>query len=100
MRHPSRRSTEAAGAAGLRVGPGGTTVALLAYRYGPASADVVVSLDTPYVLASSRASVAKLALFGSNTEAMTALVAVLTGKASAQGRLPVSVQGLDQQRRC
>ncbi len=90
----------AARAAGLRIGAGGTTVALLAYRYGPASADVVVSLDTPYVLASSRASVAKLALFGSNTEAMSALVAVLTGKDTAHGRLPVSVQGLDQQRRC
>jgi beta-N-acetylhexosaminidase len=86
--------------AGLQVGPGGSTVALLGYGYGPADADVVVSLDTPYVLAGSRASTAGLALYGSNAEAMRALVAVLTGRTTAPGRLPVSVDGLDEQRDC
>lgn len=92
--------TRAATAAGLTVGPGGTTVSLLGYGYGPSSADVVVSLDTPYVLASSKASVAKLALYGADADAMTALVAVLTGKATAPGSLPVAFEGLDQQGGC
>ncbi len=92
--------TVAARAAGLTVGPGGTTVALLGYGYGPADADVVVSLDTPYVLASSQAGVAKLALYGADVDAMKALMAVLTGKQVATGTLPVSYQGLDQKRGC
>jgi beta-N-acetylhexosaminidase len=91
---------QAARAAGLAVGPGGTTVALLGYGAGPANADIVVSLDTPYVLAASTASVARFALYGADSEAMAALVAVLAGHATARGRLPVSVQGLDQQSSC
>jgi len=92
--------TQAATDAGLTVGPGGTTVALLAYGYGPADADVVVSLDTPYMLATSDAGVAKIALYGQDVDAMRALVAVLTGATNAHGRLPVSVEGLDQQGGC
>lgn len=85
---------------GLAVGPGGTTVALIAYGYGPADADIVVSLDTPYVLASSQASVARLALFGSDPDAMSALVSVLTGHEVAGGHLPAQVSGLTDPASC
>jgi beta-N-acetylhexosaminidase len=97
---PVAAFTQAARGAGLVVAPGGTTVALVGYGYGPADADVVVSLDTPYVLAGSQASVAKLALYGADVDAMRALVAVLTGRTAARGQLPVSFQGLDEERGC
>ncbi|MGI8888317.1 MAG: glycoside hydrolase family 3 protein [Nocardioidaceae bacterium] len=83
----------AAAASGLQTGSG-TSVALIGAFGNPASADIVISLDTPYVLASSSAAVAKLALFGSTRPAMDALVAVLTGQARPRGRLPVAVPGL------
>lgn len=92
--------TQAATDAGLNVGPGGTSVSLIGYGEGPTVADVVVSLDTPYVLASSTATVAKLALYGADVDAMRALVAVLTGHATASGSLPVSIEGLHQQTGC
>ena len=82
----------AAERAGLRIGSG-PRVALLGYGARPARADIVVSLDTPYVLALSKAAIAKIALYGSTPEAMTALVDVLVGTAHAPGRLPVSVPG-------
>ncbi|MBA2560001.1 MAG: beta-N-acetylhexosaminidase [Propionibacteriales bacterium] len=88
------RFTEAARRAGLTIG-GGDTVALLGYGVQAQSADVVVSLDTPYVLGSSTASTAKIALFGSGPAAMRALAAVLTGATVAHGRLPVAVSGVD-----
>ena len=78
---------------GLAVGSG-TTVALIGAYGGPSSADVVVSLDTPYVLAGSSASKAKLAVYGSTPQAMEALVDVLVGEAVASGRLPVAVPGV------
>jgi beta-N-acetylhexosaminidase len=92
-----RRFTSAARAAGLRIG-GGRTVALLGYGAQGRPADVVVSLDTPYVLAYSSASVAKIALFGSDPGAMRALVSVLTGRTAARGHLPVAVPGVDPPR--
>jgi beta-N-acetylhexosaminidase len=92
--------SQAARGAGLTVGPGGTTVALLGYGYGAVDADVVVSLDTPYVLAASRSRVVSLALYGQDPDAMRALVQVLTGRASAGGRLPVPLEGLHEQRHC
>jgi beta-N-acetylhexosaminidase len=79
----------AAGEAGLSIGPG-TSVALLGPGVSAASADVVVSTDTPYGLARSSAPI-KIALYGRDVPAMRALVAVLTGKARAQGKLPVDV---------
>jgi beta-N-acetylhexosaminidase len=90
----------AATEAGLTVGPGGTSIALLGYGYGATDADVVVSQDTPYVLVSSSARVAALALYGQDLDAMRALVQVLTGAASAPGHLPVSLEGLHEQRNC
>lgn len=78
---------------GLSVG-GGTTVALIGAYGAPANADIVVSLDTPYVLASSSAGVAKLALYGSTPQALEALLEVLVGEAAPQGQLPVDVPGV------
>jgi beta-N-acetylhexosaminidase len=91
-----RAFTKAARRAGLGVG-GGDTVALLGYSASARDADVVVSLDTPYVLADVTAD-AKIALFGSGRPAMDALVDILTGSAEAGGRLPVAVPGVDPSR--
>ena len=85
--------TAAAEAGGLTIGPG-TTIRFLGYLDPAGSADVVVSTDTPYVLGGSSAAVAKIALYGSTPTAMRALVAVLTGKREAPGRLPVEVAGV------
>jgi beta-N-acetylhexosaminidase len=93
------RFTAAAQRAGLEVGPGGTTVSLRGPGAGPASADVVVALDTPYLLGGSAAPV-RLALFGDTPGAMTALVDVLTGQAAAPGRLPVPVTGVGDPAGC
>lgn len=83
----------AARRAGLGTG-GGTRVALVGYGGGAVSGDVVVSLDTPYVLGSSSATRARIALYGDTPGAMRALVDVLLGKARAPGRLPVRVPGV------
>jgi beta-N-acetylhexosaminidase len=91
-----RAFTKAARRAGLGVG-GGDTVALLGYGASARDADVVVSLDTPYVLAEVTAD-AKIALFGSGRPAMEALVDILTGSAEAGGRLPVAAPGVDPSR--
>lgn len=79
---------------GLTVGTG-TTVALIDAYGDPVDADIVVSLDTPYVLAASSASVAKLALYGSTPPALEALVRALVGEAAPRGHLPVDVPGID-----
>ena len=79
----------AAQEAGLPLG-GGTSVALLGPGVPAASADVVVSTDTPYGLARSSGPI-KVALYGRDVPAMRALVAVLTGKARALGKLPVDI---------
>jgi beta-N-acetylhexosaminidase len=79
---------------GLTLG-GGTTVALISAYGGPAKADIVVSLDSPYVLVSSSATKAKLALYGSTPQAMEALGDVLMGDAAPTGHLPVALPGLD-----
>lgn len=84
--------TRAAAAAGLGTG-GGDSVALLGYGAAPATASVVVALDTPYVLAASRARV-RLATYGDTPGVMAALVDVLLGRARAPGRLPVAVPGV------
>lgn len=83
----------AASAAGLRTGAG-TQVALVGYGGGARSADVVVTLDTPYALGRSRARVARIAMYGQTPGAMRALVDVLLGRARAPGRLPVAVPGV------
>ena len=81
--------------AGLRTGSG-STVALVGYGGAAASADVVVSLDTPYVLGASTAEVAKIAVYGDTPGAMDALVGVLLGTARAPGEVPVDVAGVER----
>jgi beta-N-acetylhexosaminidase len=87
----------AADEAGLPLGSG-TSVALLGPGVPAASAQVVVSTDTPYGLARSSAPT-KVALYGSDVPAMRALVKVLMGDARALGKLPVDI-GLPPPRRC
>ena len=100
------RFRAAAAAGGLRVAerpPGKkvtkrlvrpTTVRLVGHGGAAARGDVVVSLDTPYVLGRSTARRAKIATFGESAGAMDALVSVLLGRAGAPGTLPVEVPGL------
>ncbi|MDQ4008865.1 MAG: beta-N-acetylhexosaminidase, partial [Actinomycetota bacterium] len=72
---------------------GGTSVRLVGYGASATSGDVVVSLDTPYVLGQSRAGT-KIAVYGETRGAMRALVDVLVGRARAPGHLPVPVGGV------
>ncbi|MFD6565222.1 glycoside hydrolase family 3 protein [Micromonospora profundi] len=90
--------TAALTAAGVAVKPsGGTVVHLVGYGDGAddlrADAAVTVAMDTPYVLAGA-ASPALLATYSSSRASMTALAAVLAGKARPGGRSPVAVPGL------
>jgi beta-N-acetylhexosaminidase len=85
--------SHAADAAGLSVGSG-SVVDFVGYGDSSGSGDVVVTTDTPYALGDSRATTAKIALYGDTPGAMRALVAVLTGKHHAPGRLPVAVHGV------
>ncbi|MFF0175751.1 glycoside hydrolase family 3 protein [Micromonospora profundi] len=90
--------TAALTAAGVAVKPsGGTVVHLVGYGDGAddlrADAAVTVAMDTPYVLAGA-ASPTLLATYSSSRASMTALAAVLAGKARPGGRSPVAVSGL------
>ncbi|MET0929388.1 MAG: glycoside hydrolase family 3 N-terminal domain-containing protein [Aeromicrobium sp.] len=87
----------AAEEAGLPLGSG-TSVALLGPGVPAATAQVVVSTDTPYGLARSSAPT-KVALYGNDLPAMRALVKILMGDARAQGKLPVEI-GLPAPTRC
>jgi beta-N-acetylhexosaminidase len=69
-----------------------TTVRLVGSSGGPATGDVLVALDRPYVLGVGRSPV-RLATYGSTPGAMRALVDVLLGRAQAPGDLPVPVAG-------
>lgn len=85
-------------AAGVRVVPqGGRVVHLVGYGDAPAdlreSASVTVAMDTPYLLGRARSPVL-LATYSSNPPAMSALAAVLAGRAKPTGRSPVTVAGL------
>ncbi|MEV1316483.1 glycoside hydrolase family 3 N-terminal domain-containing protein [Micromonospora arborensis] len=90
--------TAALTAAGVPVkASGGTIVHLVGY--GDAAKDlrpdaaVTVAMDTPYVLADAK-SPTLLATYSSSRASMTALAAVLAGKARPGGRSPVAVPGL------
>ncbi len=86
----------AASQAGIRRGPNGPVVRLVGSTGGAGgAADVVVALDTPYVLAGDRGRTATYALYGRTPSAFAALVDVLTGVTTAHGALPVAVDGLD-----
>ncbi|MEU4472871.1 glycoside hydrolase family 3 protein [Micromonospora sp. NPDC023888] len=90
--------TAALTAAGVPVkASGGTIVHLVGYGDGAkdlrADAAVTVAMDTPYVL-SGATSPTLLATYSSSRASMTALAAVLAGKARPGGRSPVAVPGL------
>ena len=72
-----------------------TIVAFAGYGDGPVAGEVAVATDTPYALAGSEAPV-RIATYGTTPGAMTALVDVLTGDATAPGRLPVPVAGVER----
>lgn len=85
--------------AGVKVQPaGGTNVHLVGYGDKPKDLSptpgtvpaVTVVMDAPYLLAGSR-SPTLLATYSSSPLALTALAAVLAGKAPAPGRSPVAV---------
>ena len=79
--------------AGLRLGHGQRVLLLdRTSRIRPAS--IAVSVDTPYRLLQSSRSPTRLALYGSTEQAWRVLVAVLQGKRSARGHLPVGGQGM------
>jgi beta-N-acetylhexosaminidase len=84
------RFTAVARKAGLRTGTG-TEVRLLSNGSSQGSGDVVVALDTPYGLAHSTASTARIAAYGRTGSVFSSLLKVLTGQAVAPGRLPVTV---------
>jgi beta-N-acetylhexosaminidase len=84
------RFTAAARKAGLRTGTG-AVVRLLPSGSSYGSGDVVVALDTPYGLAHSTASRARIAAYGRTGSVFSSLLKVLTGEAVAPGRLPVTV---------
>jgi beta-N-acetylhexosaminidase len=88
------RLAEAASAAGLSVGSGETVRLLGGDR--PGTGDVVVALDTPYGLAKSAATTARIALYGRSPSAFRALVDVLTGKVTGGGTLPVAVPNVER----
>lgn len=90
-----QRFVAAAEAAGLETGSG-PMLTLLGVGAAPGSGDIVVALDSPWVLGDSTASVARIALFGRTPEAFAALVDVLLGDAPAPGRLPVQVQDVQR----
>jgi beta-N-acetylhexosaminidase len=76
---------------------GGTHVHLVGYGdtapdLDP-SAAITVAMDTPYILARSTSST-RLATYSSSQPSLTALAAVLTGRARATGTSPVTVSGL------
>lgn len=83
------RFAAAARDAGISIGTG-PLVTLIGFGGKPAVADVAVALDAPWPLADSAAP-AKIALYGRNQGAFDALAAVLAGKATAPGKLPVAV---------
>jgi beta-N-acetylhexosaminidase len=77
------------------LGPGGVrpapeTAAETETPAVPETVAVAVALDAPWPLADAAAP-AKIALYGRSQGAFEALAAVLAGKATAPGKLPVSV---------
>jgi beta-N-acetylhexosaminidase len=84
------RLTSAVHAVGLRTGSG-TVVRLLGSADSHGSGAVIVALNTPYGLANSSATVARIAAYGRTPAVFASLAQVLAGTATAPGRLPVTV---------
>ncbi|GGQ79279.1 beta-N-acetylhexosaminidase [Couchioplanes caeruleus subsp. azureus] len=76
---------------------GGKVVHLVGYGDSAADlssgAEATVVMDTPYLLAAARSPVL-VATYSSSRASLTALAAVIAGKAKAPGRSPVPVKGL------
>ena len=73
----------------------GTAVGFTGYRDAPVDGAVAVSTDSPWVLGRVGAA-SRIATYGDTPAAMDALVAVLLGRATAPGRLPVKVPGVER----
>jgi beta-N-acetylhexosaminidase len=85
-------------AAGVQVqAAGGSIIHLVGYTDRSVELDqnaaVTVAMDTPHLLAASR-SPTLIATYSSSRLSLTALAAVLAGKAKPAGRSPVAVTGL------
>jgi len=94
----TRWLSDALAAQGIRVvSSGGQVVHLVGYGDGSgdlaSGAAVTVAMDTPYVLRSATSAV-RISTYSSTQASMTALAAVIAGKAKAEGRSPVAVTGL------
>ena len=91
---PDERAALAAALAARGVGVGsGTTIRLLGSAGGSGVADVVVAMDGPWGLPSSRATT-YVGLFGRGAESLAALADILTGSVAPAGRWPVALPGL------
>ncbi len=100
---PGYAPTRARLAAALRadglhvVASGGTVVDIVGYEDGRShltrGAAVTVAVDTPYVLRYATSKV-RIATYSATAASMTALAAVLAGRAAATGTSPVAVAGL------
>jgi beta-N-acetylhexosaminidase len=79
------------------VASGGAIIDIVGYADGRShlatGAVVTVAVDTPYVLRYATSRV-RIATYSSTAASMTALAAVLAGRAAAAGKSPVAVAGL------
>lgn len=88
-----------AGGAKVQAAGGPEVATIHLVGYGDTAKDLVqgvqvtVSMDTPYLLAESNSAVL-LATYSSSEQSLKALAAVLLGKATSPGRLPVPVTAL------
>lgn len=71
----------------------GTQVGFTGFRDAPVDGEVAVATDSPWVLGRVGAPT-RIATYGDTPAAMQVLVEVLTGQATAPGRLPVTVAGV------
>lgn len=71
----------------------GTQVGFTGFKDAPVDGEVAVATDSPWVLGRVGAPT-RIATYGDTPAAMQVLVEVLTGQATAPGRLPVVVPGV------
>ena len=74
---------------------GGTQIGFSGFHDAPVGGEVAVATDSPWVLARVEAPT-RVATYGDTSGAMGALVDVLLGRATAPGRLPVTVAGVER----
>jgi beta-N-acetylhexosaminidase len=71
----------------------GTAIGFTGFRDAPVDGQIAVATDAPWVLGRVSAPT-RIATFGDTPAAMAVLVEVLRGRATAPGRLPVTVAGV------